>query len=920
MKRMMGLAILVLILEVSTMANGCSKGDLSGGQGLAAQPWRGVHVFVGSQKAAETLRAEVPDLAAIGVNVIVAEVDYGFQYASHPELASKSGLSREEARALAAACRQKGIRLIPQFQCLGHQSWDKDTGPLLTKHPEFDETPGQYPRNEGLYCRSWCPLNPEVNPIIFDLMDELLDAFQADALHVGMDEVFVIASEHCPRCKGKSAAELFAKAVNDYHAHLVGRRKVEMLMWGDRLIDDKATGYGKYESSQNGTWSAIDAVPKDIIICDWHYGKQAEYPSVRLFQEKGFRVWPAGWKDVDATEALIDFSEHHKIDARMLGHLCTTWGSAKPGEISQWPPVRAAMTKLGGIKQEQAVGPAVKPRALVGAYYFDGWAGHREGVGEAAWAKNAPTHLTERMLTEFPEREPVWGWRDDSLEIMERQIDLAADGGLGFFAFCWYWNPDEKAIRSNPANGALELFLKAKNNRRMKFCLLVANHQGFLLENDEAWKKAADLWMPYLTHPQALKIAGKPVVIIFNHENGTKAGFDYLQAAARKAGLPGVAVVACAHGPLEKGYGYRTFYNIVPGYAAGSQQHKYEELVAAHKKEWQGTAAQPFIPEVTAGWDKRPWEGLTGLGQAPGWYFPDRTPEQVAAFLGDAIRWMDEHPSETTAERLVLVYAWNELGEGGYIAPTKGDPQGRYLKAMREVIYSTSDQAAKTESAASETKKKENLHVGNLKADRLLCLGNSITLHGPKADIGWKDNWGMAASAAEKDYSHLLVARFTAAAGAPPEAMIENAADFERQYATFDADVGLKKVLDFKADVIVLAIGENVIAPTTDEGKAAFKAAMDRLLKKLQQNGRATIFVRSSFWPNATTDGLMRQACQDAGDTFIDISGLAKDEANYARSERHFEHGGVAAHPGDKGMQAIADAIWTAIAAKSQEK
>lgn len=29
---------------------------------------------------------------------------------------------------------------------------------------------------------------------------------------------------------------------------------------------------------------------------------------------------------------------------------------------------------------------------------------------------------------------------------------------------------------------------------------------------------------------------------------------------------------------------------------------------------------------------------------------------------------------------MILIYAWNEYGEGGYIAPTVGDPKGKYLK------------------------------------------------------------------------------------------------------------------------------------------------------------------------------------------------------------------------------------------------
>ena len=199
--------------------------------------------------------------------------------------------------------------MIPQFQCLGHQSWSKHTYSLLTKYPQFDETPGQYPDNEGIYCRSWCPLHPEVNAIVFDLMDELIEVFEADAFHVGMDEVFLIGEDVCSRCKGKDKAELFAKAVNDYHQHLVSKRKAEMLIWGDRLIDAEKIKYGKWEASANGTAGAVDLIPKDIIICDWHYEPRDAYESVPMFLEKGFRVWPSSWRKIEGAKALIDYSQ-----------------------------------------------------------------------------------------------------------------------------------------------------------------------------------------------------------------------------------------------------------------------------------------------------------------------------------------------------------------------------------------------------------------------------------------------------------------------------------------------------------------------------------------------------------------------------------------------------------------------------------
>ena len=51
------------------------------------------------------------------------------------------------------------------------------------------------------------------------------------------------------------------------------------------------------------------------------------------------------------------------------------------------------------------------------------------------------------------------------------------------------------------------------------------------------------------------------------------------------------------------------------------------------------------------------------------------------------------------------------------------------------------------------------ISAANYRMGRYLFLGNSITLHGPAENIGWKGNWGMAASSADKDYVHLLLAR-----------------------------------------------------------------------------------------------------------------------------------------------------------------
>jgi lysophospholipase L1-like esterase len=143
--------------------------------------------------------------------------------------------------------------------------------------------------------------------------------------------------------------------------------------------------------------------------------------------------------------------------------------------------------------------------------------------------------------------------------------------------------------------------------------------------------------------------------------------------------------------------------------------------------------------------------------------------------------------------------------------------------------------------------------------------------------------------------------------------MVKNIADFERQYATYDVNAKLKEAFVFGADLVVVAIGENVPNLASDEAKLQFKNGLTKLLRGLKADRHPTIVVRSCFWANPAKDQILQQVCQEARGIFVDIGKLGQDESNYARSERQFKHEGVAAHPGDKGMQAIADAILAAI-------
>jgi hypothetical protein len=272
------------------------------------------------------------------VNTLVLRVGYNYQYKSHPELAIEDALRKKDVKKIVKACAAGGIRIIPQINLLGHQSSRNRLGSLLKNYPEFDETPEiempeeyVWPNKDGLYCKSYCPLHPDVHRVVFDVVDEIVDVFKANAFHAGMDEVFYLGEDQCPRCSGRDKAKLFAGEVTLIHNHLA-RKNIELWIWGDRLLDGKTTGIGIWEASYNNTHRAIDMIPKDVVINDWHYERPD--PTAAYFALKGFRVITCPWRFPEVTKAQLKMMIEFKQDAtpavkdNYQGMLQTIWTSS----------------------------------------------------------------------------------------------------------------------------------------------------------------------------------------------------------------------------------------------------------------------------------------------------------------------------------------------------------------------------------------------------------------------------------------------------------------------------------------------------------------------------------------------------------------------------------------------------------------
>lgn len=87
-----------------------------------------------------------------------------------------------------------------------------------------------------------------------------------------------------------------------------------------------------WEASMNNTHRAIDMIPKDIMICDWHYERVE--PTAAYFALKGFDVATSSWRNAAVAKEQLAFLENIRKNAaketasHIKGMIHTSWSSA----------------------------------------------------------------------------------------------------------------------------------------------------------------------------------------------------------------------------------------------------------------------------------------------------------------------------------------------------------------------------------------------------------------------------------------------------------------------------------------------------------------------------------------------------------------------------------------------------------------
>jgi hypothetical protein len=325
----------------------------------------------------------------------------------------------------------------------------------------------------------------------------------------------------------------------------------------------------------------------------------------------------------------------------------------------------------------------------------------------------------KRFEEHYQPRQPLWGYEmDDDPAVVEKWIDVATDHGVNVFIYDWYWY-EEAPFLENALNDG---FLKAGNRDKMQFYLMWANHDVYRSffnvhryggRDEEAmlWDARVDresfrtlverVISRYFTQPNYFKIDGRPVFAIFDvrklldsfggSTQETRRALDYFREEVKKAGFPdlhiqwnqpwGAMLSDERAGQLNAkidslGFNSITMYNMGgfnPDYLL------YGANATRILERMDSTLNVPVFPCVSIGWDDTPRFLDKGARSIVHYH---NTPESFAMLLLKARQYAVRHPDQP---KLIIVNAWNEWVEGGYLLPDMLHGFG-YLEAVREVI------------------------------------------------------------------------------------------------------------------------------------------------------------------------------------------------------------------------------------------
>ena len=312
---------------------------------------------------------------------------------------------------------------------------------------------------------------------------------------------------------------------------------------------------------------------------------------------------------------------------------------------------------------------------LVGAIRWEGWA------DDPKWANNLnPEQWHYRLPFYAKVSDRKFEVRSDNQAVMDQEIKYASAGGLDYWAFDY----SDAEIREKKKIG-INLLLSSPYKDRINFSVIL------LGANKAEWPGEVDHLVSLFKEPTYQKVLhGRPLVYwfyleklpeAFGSEQAANEAIKYMRAEVVKAGLKPPYIVG-----MNPSNGAKTIDSLgldaMSAYTMSGdsqtterKEYPYSQLAKINRDYWDAckAAGKEVVPIVNTGWDARPrwWDTelmkLYHGGERP--YFTRATPAEIADNLKDAIEWDKRNPVAGKANA-VIIYAWNETDEGGWLVPT----------------------------------------------------------------------------------------------------------------------------------------------------------------------------------------------------------------------------------------------------------
>ena len=300
----------------------------------------------------------IPMLARLKFSHVLVMTNYVRWDASKP-MWHPNGATKDEAKRVAELVRTNGMKAIPLLETPGHAQWffygganrDLMQDPLVTDPYAYDT------------------LNPRTFEIILPILKEIVDVFKPEFVHIGHDEVAAPDRGRFPgRPDGQALGleKLFANHAVKLHDYLA-TLGVGTMIWHDVAL---STAYRD---------KILPALPKDIVICAWHYSPASDYPTLADAQSQGFRVIGSSWFAPGNPEAMAKAA----LRVNAFGAMQTRWSgyfgnqTMIEGQTEQgvayvnagsafWNPSAAAVTPLEAASRYRDAYRPAKLSAVAG--------------------------------------------------------------------------------------------------------------------------------------------------------------------------------------------------------------------------------------------------------------------------------------------------------------------------------------------------------------------------------------------------------------------------------------------------------------------------------------------------------------------------------------------------------------------------